>query len=122
MKRLLKGGRVVDPVNGIDAVCDVLIEDGRIARIGAGLPVNGAEVVDIPAGLLVCPGFIDMHSHAAGGIDAHITYIAAQAEYTPPVIYSNDTREKLVYMIEARPAVPDAAKLNPGQPVQVSRP
>lgn len=57
-----------------------------------------------------------------GGIDAHITYIAAQAEYTPPVIYSNDTREKLVYMIEARPAVTDAAKLNPGQPVQVSRP
>nr|WP_150567285.1 HlyD family efflux transporter periplasmic adaptor subunit [Pandoraea morbifera] len=56
------------------------------------------------------------------GIDARITYIAAQAEYTPPVIYSNDTRDKLVYMIEARPAVADAAKLNPGQPVQVSRP
>jgi dihydroorotase len=63
MKRLLKGGRVVDPANGIDAVCDVLIEDGRIARVGAGLPVNGAEVVDIPAGLVVCPGFIDMHVH-----------------------------------------------------------
>lgn len=63
MKRLLKGGRVVDPANGVDAVCDVLIEDGRIARVGAGLPVDGAEVVDIPAGLVVCPGFIDMHVH-----------------------------------------------------------
>jgi dihydroorotase len=63
MKRLLKGGRVVDPANGVDAVCDVLIEDGRIARVGAGLPVNGAEVVEIPAGLVVCPGFIDMHVH-----------------------------------------------------------
>jgi dihydroorotase len=63
MKRLLKGGRVVDPANGVDAVCDVLIEDGRIARVGAGLPVNGADVVDIPAGLVVCPGFIDMHVH-----------------------------------------------------------
>jgi dihydroorotase len=63
MKRLLKGGRVVDPANGVDAVCDVLIEDGRIARVGAGLPVNGADVVDIPAGLVVCPGFVDMHVH-----------------------------------------------------------
>jgi dihydroorotase len=63
MKRLLKGGRVVDPANGVDAVCDVLIEDGRIARVGTGLPVNGADVVDIPAGLVVCPGFIDMHVH-----------------------------------------------------------
>ncbi|HET9362828.1 MAG TPA: dihydroorotase, partial [Vicinamibacterales bacterium] len=63
MKRLLKGGRVVDPANGVDAVCDVLIEDGRIARVGVGLPVNGADVVEIPAGLVVCPGFIDMHVH-----------------------------------------------------------
>jgi dihydroorotase len=63
MKRLLRGGRVVDPANGVDSVCDVLIEDGRIARVGAGLPVNGAEIVEIPAGLVVCPGFIDMHVH-----------------------------------------------------------
>jgi dihydroorotase len=63
MKKLLKGGRVVDPANGIDGIHDVLIADGRIARVGRDLPADGAEVIEIPAGLVVCPGFIDMHVH-----------------------------------------------------------
>jgi dihydroorotase len=63
MKRLLKGGRVVDPANGIDAVRDILIDGDRIARIGTDIPVDGADVVEIPDGLVVCPGFIDMHVH-----------------------------------------------------------
>jgi dihydroorotase len=63
MLKLLKGGRVVDPANGLDGTFDVLIDEGRIARVGRGLPVDGAEVVDIPAGLVICPGFIDMHVH-----------------------------------------------------------
>ena len=63
MKRLLKGGRVVDPANGIDGVHDVLIEGDRIAAVGRDLPVDGASVIEIPAGLVVCPGFIDMHVH-----------------------------------------------------------
>ena len=63
MKRLLKGGRVVDPANGIDGVHDVLIDGDRIARVGRDLPVDGATVVEIPAGLVICPGFIDMHVH-----------------------------------------------------------
>ena len=63
MKRLLKGGRVVDPANGIDGVHDVLIDGDRIVRVGRDLPVDGATVVEIPSGLVVCPGFIDMHVH-----------------------------------------------------------
>src|SRR5882672_9718826 len=63
MKRLLKGGRVVDPANGIDGVRDVLIDGDRIARVGLNLPVDGATVVEIPEGFIVCPGFIDMHVH-----------------------------------------------------------
>ena len=63
MKTLLKGGRVVDPVNGIDGQCDVLIEAGRIAQVGRDLPVGDATVIAIPLGLVVCPGFIDMHVH-----------------------------------------------------------
>src|SRR4051794_291624 len=61
---LLKGGRVVDPVNGRDGVFDVLIDGDRIARVGRDLPMpNGVAVVDVPSGLIVCPGLIDIHVH-----------------------------------------------------------
>ncbi|MFP5380432.1 MAG: amidohydrolase family protein, partial [Vicinamibacteria bacterium] len=66
MKRLLKGGRVVDPANGIDGQFDVLIDGGRIARVGRDLPAalaEGGVVVDVPAGVVICPGLIDMHVH-----------------------------------------------------------
>ena len=58
----------------------------------------------------------------AAPIDASISFIAAQAEFTPPVIYSKDNRAKLVFLIEARPSPADALKLHPGQPVDVSLP
>src|SRR6476659_8639646 len=61
---LLKGGRVVDPVNGRDGVFDVLIDGDRIARVGRDLATNaGVSVVDVPTGLVICPGLIDMHVH-----------------------------------------------------------
>lgn len=53
-------------------------------------------------------------------IDARVTFVSAQAEYTPPVVYSRELRAKLVFMIEARPAPADAARLHPGQPVDVA--
>lgn len=55
----------------------------------------------------------------AAPIAAAISYLSPQAEYTPPVIYSKENREKLVYLIEARMAPADAVKLRPGQPVDV---
>ncbi|HTM03070.1 MAG TPA: dihydroorotase [Vicinamibacterales bacterium] len=63
MKKLLKGGRVIDPANRIDGTCDVLIDGDRIAQVGRDLPVNGATVIEIPAGFIVSPGLIDMHVH-----------------------------------------------------------
>jgi dihydroorotase len=63
MKLLLKGGRVIDPANGIDGVRDLLIVDGVIAKTGVDLPADGATVIDVPAGLIVTPGLIDMHVH-----------------------------------------------------------
>ena len=63
MKKLLKGGRVIDPANGINGVQDVLIDGERIERVGRDLPVDGATVVEVPSDLVVCPGFIDMHVH-----------------------------------------------------------
>jgi HlyD family secretion protein len=50
-------------------------------------------------------------------MDATISFIAQQEEFTPPVIFSEDSRTKLVFKLEAR--VPGGMKLNPGQPVQV---
>jgi HlyD family secretion protein len=52
-------------------------------------------------------------------VAAAVTYVSSAADYTPPVIYSNETRGKLVYMVEAHPAPQDAAKLHPGQPLEV---
>ncbi|MFO1316639.1 MAG: HlyD family efflux transporter periplasmic adaptor subunit [Burkholderiales bacterium] len=52
-------------------------------------------------------------------IAATLTYVSTEAEFTPPVIFSNETRSKLVFMVEARPAVADAPRLHPGQPVSV---
>jgi HlyD family secretion protein len=56
----------------------------------------------------------------AAPVQAAVTYIAPQAEFTPPVIYSKDSRAKLVFLAEARPQPADAAKLHPGQPVDVA--
>ncbi len=62
MKLLLKNARVVDPKAGIDGAYDVLVEDGRIARVEKRIASAGATTLDL-AGLCVCPGFIDMHVH-----------------------------------------------------------
>lgn len=60
---VLKGGRIVDPSQGLDIVGDVLMRDGRIEHCGTGLgDVAGANVIDC-AGLVVAPGFIDVHVH-----------------------------------------------------------
>ena len=53
-------------------------------------------------------------------VRAVVSYIAPQAEFTPPVIYSKENRAKLVHLVEARPAASDAARLKPGQPLDVT--
>jgi N-acyl-D-aspartate/D-glutamate deacylase len=58
---VIAGGRVVDPLSGFDAVADVAVTGGRVTAVGAGLPA-GAETLDA-TGLVVAPGFIDLHSH-----------------------------------------------------------
>src|SRR2546430_14961977 len=73
---LLKGGRVVDPVNGRDGSFDVLIDGDRIARVGRDLAVDGATVVEIPSGLVVCPGLIDMHVHLREPCQEHKETVA----------------------------------------------
>ncbi|MET0681698.1 MAG: HlyD family efflux transporter periplasmic adaptor subunit [Burkholderiales bacterium] len=78
------------------------VPETQVGTVKTGQPV-----------MLACDG-------CAGPIPAQVTYIAPQAEYTPPVIFSRDRREKLVFLVEARPAATDAPKLHPGQPVEVT--
>ncbi len=110
MKILLKGGRVIDPSQGLDQVLDVLLEDGQISTLGQGLSAQGAKVIDCQ-GLLVTPGLIDMHVHlrepgeewketiasgtkaaAAGGFTA----VACMPNTKPP----NDEAEVTRYILE----------------------
>ena len=63
MNLLIKGGRVIDPTQGLDKVADVLVENGLVKEIGTGLAAPaGADVVDA-SGKYVVPGLIDIHVH-----------------------------------------------------------
>ena len=64
---LLKGGHVIDARNGVNAIRDVAIRDGKVAAVAADIdPQTAAKVVDV-SGLLVTPGIIDLHFHAYAG-------------------------------------------------------
>ena len=111
------------------------VVDDTLFRVGEWVPA-GAPVVNLlpPAALklrfyvaeatlpkikpgsavtITCDG-------CAAPVKATVRFISTRAEFTPPVIYSRDQRAKLVYLVEAWPAAADAAKLRPGQPVDVS--
>lgn len=60
---LLKGGHVIDPKNNINAVMDVAIAGGKIAKVAAGIPASDARRVADVAGLYVTPGLVDIHVH-----------------------------------------------------------
>lgn len=63
MRFLLKGGTLIDPASGINGQRDLLIENGRVVKVGQDLPVDGARVLEVPRGTVVVPGLIDMHVH-----------------------------------------------------------
>jgi len=63
MNLLIRGGRVIDPANGVDALQDLLVQDGKIAALGVNLAGRaGTPTVDATR-KVVCPGFIDLHVH-----------------------------------------------------------
>jgi len=80
---LIKGGRVIDPRNNIDAVMDVSIAGGKISRVAANIaPSAGARVVDA-TGLYVVPGLIDMHAHVFFGTERD-AYLSNADQAVPP--------------------------------------
>ena len=62
MRLLIQGGRVLDPAQGVEERLDILIEDGKIARLGGHLSADGTQVLSA-AGLVAAPGLVDLHVH-----------------------------------------------------------
>ena len=119
--------RLVAPAPGL--IADVIRNPGEIA--GPSAPVlsllpDGAVKLRlyVPEALvaLIAPGsLLDVHCDACpAGLSARVTYVSDNPEFTPPVIYSLQNRQKLVYLIEAHPT--GTAVLNPGQIVNVDLP
>jgi dihydroorotase len=78
---VLKGGHVIDPKNGIDAVRDVAIKDHKIAEVAEHIqPGPGAKVVDV-TGLYVTPGLVDIHVHVYAGTGERHSYVGDHGVY-----------------------------------------
>ena len=60
---LICNGRVIDPASGLDQVTDVLLREGRIAKLGENLERDGCDRVIDAAGWVVAPGLVDGHVH-----------------------------------------------------------
>ena len=125
----LKQKSVAAPVGG--RVSDTLFAPGDWVSAGAPVvsllpPANVKVRFFVPETRLGAIRVGQNVSIACDGcpaaVPASITFIAPQAEFTPPVIYSRESRAKLVFLVEAKPAPQDAAKLHPGQPVDVTLP
>lgn len=123
MNLLIQNGRVIDPSRGVDDGLDVLIEDGLVARTGKGLRApRGVETLDA-GGLVVAPGFIDLHTHlrepgqehketigsgTRAAVAGGFTAVCAMANTIPP----NDERA-VTEMIVAEAARHGACRVYP---------
>jgi HlyD family secretion protein len=118
--------RVVAPSGG--RVADVLARPGETMAAGSPvvslLPTGNIFVrFFVPEPLLSTIHLGDRVALACDGcasdLSARVSFISPQAEYTPPLIYSESSKAKLVFIVEARPSREQAVRLNPGQPIEV---
>ena len=105
---LIRGARIIDPANGVDAVGDILVENGRIAAVGKA-DAREALVVDAK-GLVAAPGFVDIHTHlrepgpagsetvlsgARAAVNGGYTTVCSMPNTDPPV----DSVERVAYQV-----------------------
>ncbi len=123
----LQQKEIASPRNGL--VFDTLYRQGEWVASGNPvvqlLPPENVEVrffvPEVVVGKLKIGQRLNVHCDGcAASIPATITFISPQSEYTPPVIYSNENRSKLVFLVIAKPSVEEATELHPGQPLEVS--
>lgn len=108
-------------------VADTLYTQGEFVQ--AGMPVISllpAENIKLRffvpekrLSLIKMGQAVQVACDGCAAINAKVTYVAPQAEYTSPIIYSKENRATLVFLIEARPTPELAIKLHPGQPVEI---
>lgn len=93
---VIKNGRVMDPKTGLDQVCDILVDQGKIVEMGPSLSYEGAQVIDA-SGKVVAPGLVDIHVHfrepgQTHKEDIHTGALAAAAGgFTTVVMMANTT-------------------------------
>ena len=130
---LIKNGRVIDPASGRDGISDVWIEDGFVKGVGPGLLSPDAQVFDA-TGLIVAPGFIDMHVHLREPGFEHAETIetgaraAAAGGFTsicpmPNTAPVNDSPTVTTYIIEKarRHAVVNLSLIHISEPTRLRR-
>jgi HlyD family secretion protein len=119
--------RVTSTQGGL--VADTLYREGEWVQPGSPvvrlLPPKNVKVrffvpEPVAGGLKPGRAVIVRCDGCGGDVPAAVSYVSNEAEFTPPVIYSNETRSKLVFLVEARPSAENAPQLRPGQPVSVS--
>ena len=110
-------------------VADTLYREGEWVAAGSPvvrlLPPGNVKlrffVPETAAGSLKPGRKVSVGCDACGAdVAAVVSYVSNEPEFTPPVIYSNETRAKLVFLVEARPSPESVARLRPGQPVSVT--
>ena len=118
---------IASPRDGL--VFDTLYREGEWVAAGNPvvqvLPPENLEVrffvPETLVGALKLGQGVNVHCDGCSAeVPATITFISTQCEYTPPVIYSNENRSKLVFLVIAKPPIEKAAALHPGQPLEVT--
>jgi HlyD family secretion protein len=120
----------------VSATRDGLIYD-TLYREGEWVPAGSPIIQMLPPGNIEIRFFVpepvvgklqigqnvSIHVDGRGGsVPASITFVSSKVEYTPPVIYSEENRGKLAFMVIAKPAADQASTLHPGQPLNVTIP